>query len=207
MTPRMTPDLTAGMTPDLPPGRNILTTERLILRPYRRGDFSAMTALWADPAVMRYITGTPCTPDVTWARLLRNAGHWQMLGWGTWAIELRATGEFIGETGFGDYQRDITPAPGERPEAGWLLRPQHQGQGLATEAVLAAHEWADARFDQATVCLIDPANDASLRLARRAGYGATVETEFRGDPCLILERPCQQRPGDHPGDRPHSDPL
>ena len=181
----------SGMKPEMPPGMNTLTTGRLILRPHRLDDFAAMSALWADPEVVRYISGTPSTPEITWARLLRNAGHWQMLGWGTWAIELRASGDLIGETGFGDYQRDITPALGPRPEAGWLLAPAHHGQGLATEAVLAAHGWADAHFDQATVCLIDPANHASLRLAKRAGYGDTVETEFRGDPCLILERPCQ----------------
>lgn len=185
------PAMTSAADPQLIREIPTLSTDRLILRASRQDDFAGMCALWADPEVVRHISGTPSTPDVTWARLLHRAGHWQMLGWGGWAVELRATGEFIGEVGFGDYQRDITPALGLRPEAGWLLLPQHHGQGLATEAVLAALAWADAHFDQPTVCLIDPPNHASVRLAKRVGYGDTVETEFRGEPCLIMERPCQ----------------
>jgi RimJ/RimL family protein N-acetyltransferase len=185
------PGIASAANPQLIREIPTLSTERLILRASRQDDFAGMCALWSHPEVIRYITGTPSTPDVTWARLLRRAGHWQMLGWGGWTVELRASGEFVGEVGFGDYKRDITPALGSRPEAGWLLLPQFHGQGLGTEAVLAAHIWADAHFNQPTVCLIDPPNHASIRLAKRAGYRGTVETEFNGEPCLIMERPCR----------------
>lgn len=57
-----------------------LETERLILRPHRVQDFEAVAALWAEPEVVRFISGTPSAPEESWARLLRYIGHWQALG-------------------------------------------------------------------------------------------------------------------------------
>jgi GNAT superfamily N-acetyltransferase len=53
----------------------------------------------------------------------------------------RETGRFVGEVGFADFRRAITPALGDRPEAGWILSPSAHGRGFAREAMDAALGW------------------------------------------------------------------
>ena len=112
-------------------------TDRLILRPHRREDFPDVAALWADPLVVRYISGVPSSPEASWARLLRNMGHWQAMGYGYWAVIDRESDGFLGEVGFSDFRRDIEPRLDGLPEAGWVLAPHAHGRGIASEAVTA----------------------------------------------------------------------
>jgi len=70
----------------------VLQTDRLILRGHGIEDFKHCAALWADPLVTRYITGTPLSREECWSRLLRNAGHWTMLGFGYWIAEEKRSG-------------------------------------------------------------------------------------------------------------------
>jgi RimJ/RimL family protein N-acetyltransferase len=58
-----------------------LETERLVLRAHRVEDFPDLAALWSDPLVTRFISGVPQTPEESWSRLLRYAGHWLLLGY------------------------------------------------------------------------------------------------------------------------------
>lgn len=104
-----------------------------------------------------------------------------------------ASGRFVGEVGFGDFRRDMSPSFGDTPEAGWVLAPWSHGRGYATEAVAAALAWGDARFEAGrTVCMIDPRNAPSLRVAAKSGYVEYGRTDFRGSAVVLLERP---RPG------------
>ncbi|VTR17100.1 Uncharacterised protein [Serratia fonticola] len=63
-----------------------LITERLILDAHRLEDFDDLAAMWADPAVVRYIGSTPRDKEDSWGRLLRYIGHWKLLGYGYWAV-------------------------------------------------------------------------------------------------------------------------
>ena len=74
----------------------VLETERLRLRRHRLEDFAACTAMWADPIVTRHIGGKPFSQEEVWTRLLRYVGHWAWLGFGYWALEEKASDEFIG---------------------------------------------------------------------------------------------------------------
>src|ERR1700757_1972361 len=109
----------------------VLITERLVLRPHDRDDFADSVAMWSDPAVTRFITGRPSTPEECWSRLLRYAGGWKLLGFGYWAICDRETDRFLGEGGFHDLKRDFRPAFGDVPEIGWGLTAPAQGKGYA----------------------------------------------------------------------------
>ena len=138
---------------------------------------------------MRFLGAKPNTTDESWSRLLRNAGHWTLLGFGSWLVEEKATGDFVGEVGLFNYQRDIDPPLGETPEIGWILSPAKHGKGYATEAVRALVAWGDSRFtsDELT-CLIAPENTASLRVAAKCGFVQSHATTFRGSPSLVLLR-------------------
>jgi RimJ/RimL family protein N-acetyltransferase len=77
----------------------------------------------------------------------------------------------------------VTRHIGGRPfteEESWA-----QGRGFASESLTAAHDWIGARR---TVCLIDPANGASIRLAERHGYQAFAEARYKGTPTRLFER-------------------
>ena len=166
-----------------------LETPRLLMRPHRLEDFDDLTAMWAEPAVVRYISGTPSTRQESWTRLLRYIGHWHVLPYGYWAVEDKATGRYLGEVGFADFKRDIRPSLDGVPEIGWILRSAAHGRGLASEAVAAALAWGDATLEAGrTVCVIDPDNAASLRLADKSGYREYARTGDMGGPRVMLAR-------------------
>lgn len=166
-----------------------IQTDRLKLRGHRIEDLPDVAALWADPAVTRYIGGKPLSREEAWARLLRYAGHWAWLGFGFWAVEEKATGNFVGELGFADLKRDIEPRLDGTPEIGWVLATRAHGKGYATEAVRAVLAWGDARFGATrTVCLIHPENLPSLRVAGKCGYQEYQRTTYKGDPTILLAR-------------------
>jgi RimJ/RimL family protein N-acetyltransferase len=167
----------------------VLTTDRLVLRPHSHEDFADGCAMWSDPAVTRYITGRASTPDEVWARLLRYAGSWKLLGFGYWAICERESGRFLGEGGFHDLKRDLRPSFDGAPEIGWGLTPAAQGHGYAYEATRAMLDWSDEALDaMRTVCMIGPENVASLKLAEKLGYREYARTDYRGEPIILFER-------------------
>jgi len=166
----------------------VLETQRLRLRGHRVGDFTASSAMWADPVVTRYIGGRPFTAEEVWSRLLRYAGMWSLLGYGYWALEEKTSGEFVGELGFADMKRDIEP-PLDAPELGWALSTRFHGKGYATEAVRAAIAWGDEHFGRArTVCIIHPGNTASFRVAEKCGYREYLRTKYKEHDTVLLER-------------------
>ncbi len=167
----------------------VLETDRLILRGHAVADFPDCAAMWADPEVVRHIGGQPSTSEQAWARVLRYVGHWELLGFGFWAVFEKASGRFAGEVGLADFKRDITPPIGDL-ETGWVLARWAHGQGFATEALRATLAWSDARFpDRSTACVIEPANAASIRVATKCGYLESTRTTYHGDDIVIFRRP------------------
>lgn len=167
----------------------VLETPRLILRGHRREDFEAVVALWADMEVARHISGKPSTREESWARMLRYGGLWNLLGFGYWAVEEKASGLFAGEVGLGMFQREIEPSYGDTPEAGWVLAPWCHGKGYATEATQAALAWSDAHLPgQATVCITAPENLASNRVAEKCGFVKYAEGTYKTWPTWFFRR-------------------
>ncbi|MER8374180.1 GNAT family N-acetyltransferase [Mesorhizobium sp. M1409] len=170
-------------------GAPVIETKRTTLRAHRLGDFDTYAAMWTDPVVTRFIGGKPRTREESWMRFLRHAGLWSLLGYGFWAIEEKATGRFIGEAGFHDLKRDMEPSIEGIPEAGWALVPTVHGAGFATEVVGRVLAWSDEAFGRAkTVCIIDPENAASLRVAAKCGYREVVQITYHDTPTILLAR-------------------
>ena len=118
-----------------------IETKRLLLRGHKADDFAAASLMWADPMVVKFIGGQPSTSQQTWARILGYLGHWDLMGFGYWAIELKDSRTFIGELGFADFKREITPSISGIPELGWALIPAAHGKGYAQEALEAVIGW------------------------------------------------------------------
>jgi ribosomal-protein-alanine N-acetyltransferase len=165
-------------------------TERLLLRQWRESDLDAFAEMMADPAVTRYLTGSgPLDRHHSWRALATYIGHLQLRGFTHWAIELRATGEFIGRAG--PWRPDGWPAL----EIGWAIAPKHQGHGYATEAGRAAQRVAwEALRPGRLVSLVRPANEPSIAVARHLGGELTETIEFLGGPTLVFDYPTPARP-------------
>jgi len=166
----------------------LIETERLRLRAHRPDDLAACTALWADPEITRRIVGRPATRDEVWTKILRYAGLWALLGFGYWVVEEKATGAFAGELGFANFMREITP-PLDAPEIGWVLAAHARGKGYAREAAKAALAWSDASLScEKTLCIIDPENLKSRRIAEKCGYRKVRDTEYEGKATILYAR-------------------
>jgi RimJ/RimL family protein N-acetyltransferase len=114
-----------------------INTERLIMRGWRESDLAPWAAMNADPEVRRYL-GPLLTFEQSCAWVLNFQDDLDRGGFGFWAVEVRASVEFIGFTGL-DTVDDEMPFTGI--EVGWRLARPAWGHGYATEAGLAALEY------------------------------------------------------------------
>ena len=179
----------AAMSLEKPKVAPTVETARLILRAHTLEDYPDSVAMWSDPDVTRFIGGKPATAEETWARVLRYAGHWALMGFGYWLIAEKSSGRFAGEMGFAEHRREMNPGFDDAHEIGWSLMPHSHGKGFATEAVAAAIAWHDAQFGRMrTACMIAPENAPSIRVAEKAGYTEYAQTKYKGNPTLLFER-------------------
>jgi RimJ/RimL family protein N-acetyltransferase len=98
-------------------------------------------------------------------------------------LEDTSTGRFVGEVGLADFRHDVVPSI-ELAEAGWVLAPWAHSKGLATEAVRAVLAWHGGP----SVCLVNPDNGASLRVAGKCGYVEVARPVYHGQTEVLLRR-------------------
>jgi [ribosomal protein S5]-alanine N-acetyltransferase len=176
----------------------VLETDRLVLRPLRMDDLDAVAALYADPEVRRFFPeGTldrnETREELEWFIEI----HYGRYGYGLWATVLKETGTVIGRCGLLPWAvvpgrtagLELTHAPEDPAAAGdvevelaYLLARQHWGRGLATEAARAFVGYGLEHLRlRRIICLIDPANAASVRVATNAGLAIDGDVEIEGD--------------------------
>jgi RimJ/RimL family protein N-acetyltransferase len=166
-----------------------IETVRLRLRQFQESDLGAHAAMLGDAQVVRFLGGTPIAREEAWRRMLAGAALWSMLGYGYWAVERKEDGAYLGLAGFADFKRDMQPSIEGLPEMGWIFAPKGQGQGYATEAVLAALEWADGSLRSPEIAaIISHGNAPSIRVAEKAGFSEREEALYKGEPILLFRR-------------------
>ena len=116
-----------------------IRTERLRLRQWRDADRALFAAMGQDPQVMEHF---PELADRAASDML--VDHWQANiarnGWGFWAAERLATGEFIGFVGLQSPSKPFPFSP--CVEVGWRLARAHWGHGFASEAARRSLQFA-----------------------------------------------------------------
>ncbi len=162
----------------------VLQTPRLRLRPFCQPDWPAYARMCADPEVMQFIGGggQPQTAEEAWRSMAVFLGHWQLRGYGMWALEHRDSGALLGRVGF------IDPPGWPGFELGWLLAREHWGFGYAREAAAAALRHAfEVLQRERVISLIRPQNQRSIAVAEALGYSYSRNIELMGIDALVYE--------------------
>jgi RimJ/RimL family protein N-acetyltransferase len=152
----------------------MIETTHLLLRPLRDDDLAAYTAIWAKPAVVRFL---PSEGDTSRAADTAASfiGQWGERAWldsyWPWAVVERASGRLIGHAG-------LRFSPGlDAAELLYMLDDSVWGRGYASEAANAACDFARDRLNLdyvAAVALAD--NTGSVGVLRKAGFAFEGET-------------------------------
>ncbi len=162
----------------MPSAMSEVETERLLLRRWREEDLEPYARLCADPEVMRYLPAR-LSREESAQQIAAFVRHWEERGFGLWAVEERASGEFVGFVGLMHHQD--WPEGEHRTEVGWRLARPHWGRGLATEGALASvrHGFEGLGLER-IISITAPENLASRRVMEKAGLTYRGETCWRG---------------------------
>jgi RimJ/RimL family protein N-acetyltransferase len=160
-----------------------LETERLYLRQFRESDLEAYAEMCADVEVMRYVgAGQQLSRLESWRSMAMILGHWQLRGFGLWAVEEKSSGEIIGRVGCWQPEGWIDF------EVGWALRRTYWGKGYAIEAAQASVQYAFEHLNRThVISLIDPENRRSIRVAEQLGEALAGTTEPFNKGALIYK--------------------
>jgi RimJ/RimL family protein N-acetyltransferase len=148
------------------PRFDAITTDRLLMRRWQDSDREPFAALNADPETMRYFPET-LGRAASDAFVDRIEASFDAQGYGLWALELAATGEFIGFAGLNPLPDGV---PGSGMEVGWRLARNAWHHGYATEAARAALDVAFGGARLAEVWSMTAVlNEPSIAVMRRIG--------------------------------------
>jgi RimJ/RimL family protein N-acetyltransferase len=151
-----------------------LRTERLIMRGWRESDLAPWAAMNADPEVRRYV-GPLLTFEQASAWVLNFQDGLDRYGFGFWALEVRASGEFIGFTGL----QTVDEMPFSGVELGWRLARPAWGHGYATEAALAALAYGFGVMGLPEIVAVTVAGNLRSRaVMRRVGMTSDPAEDF-----------------------------
>lgn len=159
----------------------IVETERLLLRPFTVDDVPRWADIITDEETGRYIGG-PYARDDAFRSIATYLGHWDLRGYGQWAVCLRSGGRMLGRCGL--WNPDGWP----ELEVGWTIDRSLWGNGYATEAGRAAMEWGFSELGLTRLAsVIARENERSRRVAERLGMTVSYEKPLspHGDPVVV----------------------
>jgi RimJ/RimL family protein N-acetyltransferase len=154
----------------------ILSTDRLLLRPWRDSDLEPFAVLNADPAVMEHFQ-KPLDRSESDAMVARIEDHFDKHGFGFWAVEAPNVAGLIGLVGLAipGFQAHFTPCV----EIGWRLAREHWGKGYASEAAHASLRYGFERLGlEEIVSFTVPHNVRSRAVMERIGMTRSPADDF-----------------------------
>lgn len=121
----------------------VVTTARLVLRPFDDADRAPFFALNTHPLVVESLGSSPTQAESD--AIVDHIGEEMAReGWGIWAVEVAGATPFVGMVGLHRVRAELPFAPAVEVE--WRLHPDHWGHGYATEAAAASLQFG---FDEA----------------------------------------------------------
>lgn len=161
-----------------------LDTQRLHLRELRSDDFDALHAILSDSETMAHYPA-PFSEEKTRRWIEWNLENYRAYGFGLWAVELKDTGEFIGDCGI-----TLQNIHGQQlPEVGYHIRKDRQRKGYASEAAAACIRVGFEHFHfPALYSYMKYTNVASYRTAMKNGMTFVEEYANPVDTCTRVYR-------------------
>lgn len=164
----------------------LLETSRLILRQFKENDWQDLHRYYSSETATQFTVGRAFSEGETWRTLCSMVGHWQLRGYGPYAIEHKETGQVLGTAGF------WYPNDWPEPEIKWALAPEYWGQGYASEAARAVQQAGrECMPDVRLISFVHSENQASIQLAKAVGAVFEKKVNFRGGLWHIYRHPSQ----------------
>jgi RimJ/RimL family protein N-acetyltransferase len=163
----------------------LLRTDRLLLRHWNESDLPAFFDLYSRDDVVRWLGAHPRRPLATAAEAQERLGRWRERErglsppFGLWAVVPCVAGALPGRPVGTLLLLPLSDDDGPTGlvEVGWHLHPQHQGQGIATEAARGVLALAGKAGIDQVLAITDLDNAASQRVAARLGMTDEGVTE------------------------------
>lgn len=165
-----------------------INTAHLTLRAMRPEDFDRYAEICSMAEGTRSVGDQPRSRPAAWDSFLRIAGHWQMTGFGQWAIVEQLSRDVIGQVGFLYGSRSLGQDFDAYPEASWVLVEAAEDKDHDLEAVAAAHDWFDRIMPGPVVAMVEAQNARGLNVADGLGYRLLREIKQSPAPLLLLRR-------------------
>ncbi len=161
-----------------------IETQRLSLRQFLDEDWQEIHKYYSDKEATKYTMGHSLTEGESWRAMASMTGHWQLRGYGPYAMENKASKKLVGIAGFW-YPNDWPEL-----EIKWALIRQYWGKGYASEAARAIQQTA-IKFmpDTSLISFIHSENTASIKLALTINAIFEKQIEFRGASWNIYRHP------------------
>jgi RimJ/RimL family protein N-acetyltransferase len=160
-----------------------IDTERLTLRQFAPDDWRAMHEHYCDVECTRFTFGRALTEGESWRAVASMLGHWQLRGYGPYAVVENVSSAVLGTVGL------WYPNDWPEPEIKWALLRKAWGKGYAQEAARAVQGMAVRELGSPPISLIGVDNVASINVALAVGAKLERQLLFRGNPFSIYRHP------------------
>lgn len=154
----------------------MITTPRLVLRPFTMNDRDVLFTIVQEPDIFRYFPTQEAWPLEKVERYINyQIAHWKKFNYGHWAVVMRETGQIIGWNGL-EYLPDT-----DETEVGYLISMAFWGKGYATESANAAVNFGRKKIGlKEIIGLTHPQNIASQRVLEKSGLSFTRSASYFG---------------------------
>ena len=153
-----------------------IETPRLIIRPWKDSDIPEFAKMNQDPDVRQFFPRL-LTPEESAGFVEFYRQQLKDHGFCFWAVELKATQEFIGFVGLGVCPSEMPFSPAV--EIGWRLSKKHWNHGYATEAARFVLHEAFEKFNlKEVVSFTAMPNKKSMRIMEKIGLSHDPKDDF-----------------------------
>ena len=143
----------------------IIQIDRYTMRPLDNSDLDALSAIWADAEVTRFLPS--CGLPISRANVEKSVEsfihHWEMQKYGIWAIVENFSTQMVGYCGL-RYLNEL-----DETEVLYGLAKAYWGKGIASQALKASISYG---FDMTNldkiIAMVLPENKASIRVIEKA---------------------------------------
>jgi RimJ/RimL family protein N-acetyltransferase len=142
-----------------------LQTPNLFLRPWNQEDADAWFNIMQEEGILRYFPNqTPPSHEKAKLYIAHHSAHWQLHGYGHWAVVTRQDGNVVGWNGL-EYLPEL-----DETEIAYLLSKKVWGRGFATEAARTAVRFGfESTGLEKIIGLVHPENLGSVHVLEKCG--------------------------------------